>query len=220
MKRITNSDLNKLVQLYQNRDYNSYKVVWSQLNKALEWIEFYGILKLSNSKTKDERLIQTSKELYNWIQTQFPDIFHELKRGKYSRLNDDRTFPKFKQEVINIDSLVENHFEFKLIKKLTIWGQEFKLKQTFHKIEHLERIDMPNNTFKFTLSNGAYLLITNEGRILNSTYNLTFENASYIELGFKGTKRRFELVTENKVMTLESSIDISSIYLKAMEIVK
>ena len=154
----------------------------------------------------------------NWVHQTFPNIYPDIRKGKSSVLNDDDNFPKFKQQEVTIESLSE-HLDFNLIKKLTVWGQKIGLKQTFQRIESL-KLENASNTIKFNLSNGAYLLIVNEGVILNSGFSLTFKDASYIELGFNGTKQGFMLESGNKVKTPKSSVDVSSIYLNALEILK
>lgn len=100
-----------------------------------------------------------------------------------------------------------------------MWGQEIKLKQTFQRIEDL-RLDDISNKIEFRLSNNAYLSITGEGKILNSDFSLVFRTSPYIEVGHNGSKTWFKLDGDTKVVTPETSIDISSIYLNAIEIQK
>lgn len=218
MKRITAKDITKLHNLYLNGDYNSFKIVWSQLSRALEWLDVNGSLILEETQTNGQKIIEDKEEILDWVRLAFPDIYSDVKKGNSSILNDDDEFPKFKQQVITIESLSE-HLDFKLIKKLTIWGQKIKLKQTFQRIEYLE-LKVASNTIEFRLSNNAYLQIVNDGTILNSGFSLIFQNALYIELGYAGTTQYFKLENENKVKIPESTVDVSSIYLNAIEIQK
>ena len=218
MKRITANDIEKFHNLYSNGDYNSYNAVWSQLIEASEWIELHDSLILEETETAKQKLIENKEQLFSWVQLTFPDIYSELMKGKSSVLNDAEDFPKFKPQKIAFESL-HAHLDFKIIKKLIIWGQEIKLKQTFQRIENLE-LGNVSNTIKFKLSNNAYLLIVNRGTIVNSGFSLTFKDAFFIELEYNRIRHSFEQETENKVKTQESTVDVSSIYLNALEIQK
>lgn len=212
MRGITSKDFNKLNELYTNGDYNSYKVVWSLLNEALYWVKSNGGLTIESSN------LQSDDELFNWVQIKFPNIYPELRKGALSILNDSDEFPRFKQNQVNRDFL-KSGLDFKLIKKIKVWGQEIKLKQTFQRIEDLQLDDI-SNKIEFRLSNNAYLSITGEGKILNSDFSLVFKTSQYIEVGHNGSKTWFKLDGDTKVVTPETSIDVSSIYLNAIEIQK
>lgn len=218
MKKITSKDIETLYSLYFNGDYNSFKVVWKKLMEALEWIDKHSVLVIDKFESTEKRKIEKREQLLDWVKETFPEIFFELKRGELSLLNDNQEFPKFRQTEITIDS-ISTLKDFKQIKEITIWGDKIKLKQTYQKIEKLE-LGEDFKTIRIRLSKNAYLLIINEGIILNSSFNLIFKNASFIEFGYMEMKRTFELNTENSVKTLDSFLDISSIYLNALEIKK
>jgi len=58
MKRITVKDIEKLNDLYLSGDYNSLKVVWSQLNEALDWIDLHASLVIEESKMTESYIIE------------------------------------------------------------------------------------------------------------------------------------------------------------------
>lgn len=99
MRGITSNDFKKLNELYTNGDYNSYKVVWSLLHEALDWVKSNGGLTIESSN------LQSDDELFIWVQIKFPDIYPELRKGALSILNDSDEFPRFKQNLVNRDFL-------------------------------------------------------------------------------------------------------------------
>jgi hypothetical protein len=220
MKEIIQKDFERLNECYLAGDYNSFKVIHSELLKVLRKLSRLGEIQVPYKGTLV--LIDSEENFFAWVSNCFPNILKDLVQGNKSILNEDKDFPKFK-EIKLLPNQIKCDNVFWRIKKLEVFGQKQKVKQNFQRIIEINW-EQDELLLVFKLENDASLRIYNPEYIFESYYLLRIEEADSVEFKVKNNYLKFrrtkdELIEFKKEDVVENIVG-KSIFLDSVEIIK